>query len=125
MTSWRRASAKTSTSGSLPATRSTFRKRFILALVLVAVAAGGFAIAFRATLAFVLRAVSGATNVVDAMTATDWWWHLLIPTLGAAAAGGISLIIAKRGAGGVSDVMEAVALGRGRLSLGVTTVKSL
>jgi CIC family chloride channel protein len=108
----------------LPATRSTFRKRFILVLVLVAVAAGGFAIVFRATLAFVLRSVSGVANVVDAMVATDWWWRLIFPTLGAAAAGGISLIIAKRGGGGVSDVMEAVALGRGKLSLGVTAIKS-
>lgn len=99
--------------------------RFVLALVVVAVAAGGFAIVFRATLAGALYAVAGASNIVEAMTAASWWWRLAIPMLGAAVAGVLSLSIARRGGGGVSDVMEAVALGKGRLSLLVTVVKSL
>lgn len=97
----------------------------MLALVLVAIAAGGFAILFRGALSLVLKAVSGVTNVVDAMTGADWWWRLVFPMLGALVAGTLSLLIAKRGGGGVSDVMEAVALGRGKLSLRVTVVKSV
>lgn len=98
--------------------------RFLLALVLVAVAAGGFAIVFRATLALTVRGIAGVANVVDAMTNTDWWWRLSLPMLGALAAGLLSLSIARRGGGGVSDVMEAVALGKTRLSMLVTLVKS-
>src|SRR6185369_17709635 len=97
-----------------PPTRSRWAPRFLIALVLVAVAAGGFAIAFRAALAAVLHGVSGVTNIVDAMTAAAWWWRLVIPMAGALVAGTLALSVAKRGGGGVSDVMEAVALGRGR-----------
>jgi CIC family chloride channel protein len=99
--------------------------RFVLALLLVALAAGGFAIAFRQTLEWTLRGVTGVANVVDAMTAADWWWRLVVPMVGALVAGLLALSIAKRGGGGVSDVMEAVALGKSRLSVRVTAVKSL
>jgi hypothetical protein len=59
----------------------------LIALVLVAVAAGGFAIAFRATLAMTVRGVAGVANLVEAMTNTDWWWRLALPMIGAFAAG--------------------------------------
>lgn len=104
--------------------RRRWAPRFVLALVVVAIAAGGFAIAFRAALAGALGAAAGVANVVDAMASAEWWWRLALPTAGALAAGLLSLTIAKRGGGGVSDVMEAVALGRGRLSMTVTLVKS-
>lgn len=97
---------------------------FLLALVIVAVAAGAFAIAFRASLTLVVRGVTGAASVVEAMTAADWWWRLTFPMLGAFAAGMLSRSITRRGGGGVSDVMEAVALGTGKLSMVVTLVKS-
>lgn len=97
----------------------------MLALVLVATAAGGFAIAFRATLTLTVRGIAGVANVVEAMTAAAWWWRLSLPMVGALAAGLLSLTIARRGGGGVSDVMEAVALGKTRLSMLVTLVKSL
>jgi len=58
------------------------------------------------------------------MTAADWWWRLIMPTAGALVAGLLARSIAKRGGGGVSDVMEAVALGRTQLSVVVTLVKS-
>jgi len=101
------------------------RLRFVVALVLVALAAGGFAIAFRQTLEWTLRGVTGVANVVDAMSAADWWWRLVVPMAGAFVAGLLALAVAKRGGGGVSDVMEAVALGKSRLSLRVTVAKSL
>lgn len=104
--------------------RHQWAPRFVIALVLVAVAAGGFAIAFRATLELTLRGIADTANVVDTMTALDWWWRLVVPMFGAIAAGGISLLVAQRGGGGVSDVMEAVALGRAHLSTVVTLVRS-
>lgn len=107
-----------------PPKHSRWAPRFVLALFLVAIAAGGFAIAFRASLGYVLAHFAGATNVVAVMVATDWWWRLVFPMLGAFAAGLLSLIIARRRGGGVSDVMEAVALGTARLSPLVTIVKS-
>jgi CIC family chloride channel protein len=98
--------------------------RFAAALVAVAVAAAGFAIAFRSALAAVIRGASGATNVVDAMSGAAWWWRLGIPAAGALVAGLFARAISHRPGGGVSDVMEAVALGRVRLSLPATIVKS-
>jgi CIC family chloride channel protein len=96
----------------------------VLALVVVAIASAAFAIAFRATLAASLDVVAGAANVVQAMEGATWWWRLLLPMLGGFVAGVLSLAIARRGGGGVSDVMEAVALGRTRLAMSVTLVKS-
>lgn len=98
--------------------------QFVLALVLVAIAASGFAIVFRATLTLAVRGIAGVANVVEAMAKTDWWWRLSLPMVGALAAGLLSLTIARRRGGGVSDVMEAVALGRTQLSMGVTVAKS-
>lgn len=110
--------------GDLPARRRSWEPRFLFALVLVALAAAGFAIAFRALLAAALRGAAGAANVVDAMTAAGWWWRLALPMGGALVAGVCARLIARREGGGVSDVMEAVALGRGKLSIVVTLVKS-
>jgi CIC family chloride channel protein len=110
--------------GDAPPRRARLAPRFLVALVLVAALAGGFAIAFRASLAAVLRAVAGATSVVDAMTGAAWWYRLGVPMLGALAAGALALVVARRGSGGVGDVMEAVALGRGHLSMSATLVRS-
>ena len=98
--------------------------RYVVALVTVATAAAGFAILFRATLGATVEAVAGASNVVDAMIGTAWWWRLSVPMLGGLAAGLLALAVTRSEGGGVSDVMEAVALGRARLSMTVTLVKS-
>ena len=105
------------------ARRWTFR--LILALILVSVTAGAFAIMFRAALSVVLHDVFDASNIVDAMTRLGWWWRLALPAIGALIAGVLSLLVTRRQGGGVSDVMEAVALGRTRLSMPVTLIKSL
>lgn len=97
----------------------------MVALVIVAVSAAAFAIAFRGALTLVLDAVAGSQNVVSAMVSADWWWRLGMPVAGAFVAGLLALAIANRAGGGVGDVMEAVALGRVRLSLSTTLVKSL
>jgi CIC family chloride channel protein len=93
--------------------------------VLVSLAAAGFAIAFRGALSGVLDLATGVTNTVDAMTDAAWYWRLALPMLGATLAGLVALTVARRGGGGVSDVMEAVALGRTKLSMRVTLAKSL
>lgn len=92
---------------------------------MVALAAAAFAIAFRGALTLALEGIAGASNVVTAMTGADWWWRLSIPVGGAFVAGVLALALAKRSGGGVGDVMEAVALGRVKLSLSTTLVKSL
>jgi CIC family chloride channel protein len=98
--------------------------KFVLALIIVSVAAAGFAVLFRLALELVVESVAGVGNVVDAMVGADWWWRLAVPMAGGAAAGLLALAVARRGGGGVSDVMEAVAIGRTRLSMTVTLVKS-
>ncbi len=92
--------------------------------MLIALAAAGFAISFRAALGAVVEAASGVTSVVDAMAGASWWWRLAIPALGALVAGLLSRAVARRPGGGVSDVMEAVVIGRARLSIVVTLAKS-
>lgn len=99
--------------------------RFGSALVIVAVAAAAFAIAFRGALSLVVDAIAGAPNVVEAMGSAPWWFRIAVPVAGALAAGLLALVIANRSGGGVGDVMEAVALGRVRLSMSTTLVKSL
>jgi hypothetical protein len=86
------------------------------AVVVVAVASGLFAIGFREAQFRSVAAVSGGDGVVAAFTAAPWWLRLLAPIAGALAAGTI-VRFAVRVAGGVGAVMEAVALGRVRLSL--------
>lgn len=95
------------------------RLRFSTALVLVAIGAALFAIGFRISLIALYHRISGAGNVVAAMTALPGWLRLLVPVCGAVAAGVIARCCVSR-AQGVSNVMEAVALGNVKLSLGTT-----
>lgn len=100
--------------------------RFAVAVVLVALLAAGFAIAFRASLSWALRGAFGAPDVVAAMTDAPFWRRLLFPCLGGLVAGLIGQTIGRSASGqGVGDVMEAVVLGRVRLRVGVTLKKSL
>ncbi len=95
-------------------------------LVCVALMAAGFAIAFRSALAVVLRSLGGSANVVTVLTSAPVWVRLLLPAFGGLLAGVVALLVAKAPAGhGVGDVMEAVVLGRVRLSMRVTLLKSL
>jgi len=95
----------------------------VTAVVVVAVASGLFAIGFREALFGAVAAVSGEGGVVAAMTAAPWWLRLAAPIVGALAAGTI-VRFAVRGPGGVGAVMEAVALGRVRLSLRATLARA-
>src|SRR5262245_49083175 len=96
-----------------------------LAVLLVAVLAAAFAVGFRLSLAFVMREVANAGDVVTAMREAPLWARLGFPALGGLLAGGIGLLVQRaRGGGGVSNVMEAVVLGGVHLSMRVTLLKS-
>lgn len=102
------------------------RWRFAGGLVLVAVIAAAFAIAFRAAIGFALHRVAHTGDVVSAMRGAPLWARLLAPALGGLLAGVLGLLAAHTSGehGGVGDVMEAVVLGRVRLSMRVTLLKS-
>src|SRR5262245_5367800 len=91
------------------------RLRFALGVVLVAVLAAEFAVAFRASLSWVMDGLGGS-NVVSVMLRAPNWLRIGLPALGGLLAGGVSLLIARAPGGGVGNVMEAVVLGRVQLS---------
>ena len=95
------------------------RLRFTIGLTLVAVGAAAFAVAFRTSLSLLYRAVYHGDNVVDAIAGLPPWLRLIVPLAGAAAAGMIARVRATP-AQGVSNVMEAVALGNVQLSVRTT-----
>jgi CIC family chloride channel protein len=99
--------------------RQTGRPRFFLALFLVAIGAAGFAIFFRLALNGVYRLLYGASSVVESISGLPLWLRLAVPTGGALVAGLLSRWRLAR-TQGVSNVMEAVALGKVTLSLRIT-----
>jgi CIC family chloride channel protein len=103
---------------------TTDRLRFLTALCLVAAGAAAFAIAFRSSLSLWYRLALGAGNVVEAIARLPWWMRLALPAVGGGVAGLIARLRATP-AQGVSNVMEAVALGHVRLSLRTTVSRVL
>ncbi|MCA9602590.1 MAG: chloride channel protein [Polyangiales bacterium] len=99
--------------------------RLVLGTLLVATAAAAFAIVFRAALAYVHHRAFNAPDVVVAISGLPGWARVLLPAVGGLL-GGVLGRLAMRQAGGhgVGDVMEAVVLGRVRLSMRVTLLKS-
>jgi CIC family chloride channel protein len=110
---------------SIPPRGAGEKLRFGLGVVLVALCASAFAIAFRLALSFLLHRTSNADNVVTVITRAPTWARVLLPALGGLVAGSISLLLRERSDHGVGGVMEAVVLGRGRLSLSGSLLKSL
>jgi CIC family chloride channel protein len=102
--------------------RSLDLMRFGGAVLVVAIGAALFAVVFRALLAGIYREGYGAANIVDAITGLPRWGRLLAPSAAGVIAGCLSLLWARRRQG-VSNVMEAVALGRVRLSLRTTLAR--
>ena len=93
--------------------------RFAVGLALVTVGAGVFAVAFRASLTALYEQLYGAHNVVDAIASLPAWLRLCVPIAAAALAGTIARL-RRSHSHGVSNVMEAIALGRVQLSLRAT-----
>jgi CIC family chloride channel protein len=95
-------------------------------LLAVAGGAAAFAVVFRHTIAWVFLHAFLAPDVLSAFQALPWYARVLIPALGGGLAGALgSLASQLKGGHGVGDVMEAVALGKGRISLGPTLLKAL
>jgi len=91
--------------------------KLALAVIIVAVVAAAFAIAFRGSFAAVVSWIGGA-NVVDMIARMPWWERILVPAAGGLGAGLIALRSKKlRGESGVGYVMEAIVLGRARIPL--------
>lgn len=103
---------------------ATQRLHFIAGVTIVALGAALFAVGFRTSLAFVYRHVFDAANVVESMQSLPWWLRLSVPALGGVFAGVVAHLFA-RPSQGVSNVMEAVALGNVNLSLRTTVVRVL
>jgi len=100
--------------------------RFGLGVLMVAVGAAAFAVGFRALLGAFIRLFGGTHDVVSAAKHAPRWLRVVMPTAGGLVAGLLGLATARSRMGqGVGDVMEAVVLGRVRLSMRVTLLKSL
>jgi CIC family chloride channel protein len=99
--------------------------RLGIGVVLVALSAAAFAILFRWRLGAVLRLVANVDDVVTAMRHAPPWVRLTAPALGGLLAGILGRFATRTDAGmGVGDVMEAVVVGRTRLSMRGTLLKS-
>ena len=99
--------------------RLTDRLRFMAALVVCACGAAAFAVGFRSLLALWYHLAFHSPNVVEAIAQLPWWMRLAVPTLGGAVAGAIGWLRTAPSQG-VSNVMEAVVLGKVQLSLRTT-----
>jgi chloride channel protein, CIC family len=81
---------------------------------------------FRHAIAWVFARAYGAPDVLTAFERLPWYARLVVPMIGAAFAGALGAIGAKlKGGHGVGEVMEAVALGKGQISLRLTLLKAL
>lgn len=99
--------------------------RFALALLLVAVGAAAFAIVFRGAINLVFDNVYGAPDVLAAFEALPWYARLLVPAAGGGLAGLMGTFASHlEGGAGVGEVMEAVVLGKNRISLRLTSLKA-
>jgi CIC family chloride channel protein len=100
--------------------------RFGMGVLIVAVGAAVFAVGFRTLLGGFIRLLGGTHDVVSAARHSPRWLRAVMPALGGLVAGLLGLATARSQMGqGVGDVMEAVVLGRVRLSMRVTLLKSL
>jgi CIC family chloride channel protein len=99
-----------------------WRWRPLAALVAVALISAAFAVVFRLALGWHYRHVLGGDTVVDAIASLPWTLRLVVPSLGGLAAGLVARALKPRSQG-VSNVMEAVALGHVRLSVRTTLAR--
>jgi chloride channel protein, CIC family len=99
--------------------------RYVAALFGVAVGSAAFAVAFRSAIGEVFEHGYGARDVLSAFRSLPWYARVLVPAIGGGLAGLLGAVVAKlRGGPGVGEVMEAVALGKRRISLRLTALKA-
>jgi CIC family chloride channel protein len=108
------------------AARVKHHLRYAAAIVGVGAAAGAFAIAFRGAMHLLFAHLYGAVDVLEAFNALPAALRVLVPVAGGAAAATLGVIAARRAGGhGVAEILEAVVLGRGRVSARTTLWKAL
>ncbi|MCA9674525.1 MAG: chloride channel protein [Kofleriaceae bacterium] len=106
-------------------TRAAAATRFLVyvaAICVVAVGAALFATAFRRATELVFRHAYGAPSVVAAIATLPLILRVIVPAIGGFVAGGLAS--RAKGGHGVGDVMEAVVVGRGFLSMIATLWKA-
>lgn len=86
----------------------------IASAALVGILAAGTAVLVRLVLDRGLHLLYGVSDVTVAMGSLELPLRVLAPALGGLAAGAVAWAFARRGSQNVADVMEAVAVGRGR-----------
>jgi CIC family chloride channel protein len=100
--------------------------RYAIAIVAVGLVSAAFAVIFRFALSALFRRLFGEPDVVEAIRSLPPLFRLVLPAVGGLAAGLLGVVVARRGGGhGVAQVMEAVTLGRVRVSLSTTLLKAL
>ena len=100
--------------------------RYATALLAVAIGAASFAVLFRHAITLAFSYGYGAPDVLAAFSALPWYARIGVPMVGGGLAGLLGAIAAKlKGGAGVGEVMEAVALGKGRISMRLTLLKAL
>ncbi len=101
--------------------------RFASALLLGSVLAAGFAVGVRAAIDGTFALALGSGNVLEAFRGLPLWARAVAPPTGALMGGVVAWWASRRlpESHGVADVMEALVLGRGRVSLRTALAKSL
>lgn len=111
---------------SSPPPTSWDRFRGSIALLIVALGAAAFAIAFRASAHEVSEWLLGPGNVLEVFRRLPWWARLTLPMGTALFAYGAIRIASRLGSSAsVGEVMEAVAAGGGRMSALATGFKAV
>lgn len=106
--------------------RRSSQTRLLLGVILVSFGSAAFSLLLRASLSAVARLTAHASDIVGAMHALPVSARIVLPAIGGLLAGLTSVVAGrKQKSQGVGDVMEAIVLGRVRLSLRTTLLKSL
>lgn len=98
--------------------------RTVGAALVAGLLAGGFAIGFRVAIQAGMAVFLGDPNVLDAFTGLGPTERVLAPAIGGLAAGALVTALVRRGGHRMADVMEAVALGRGHVSVRMVLAKA-
>jgi chloride channel protein, CIC family len=100
--------------------------RYATAIVVVGLLAAGFAIVFRGFLSLIFTGLFREPDVLRAFQALPPVLRLLLPAIGGAIAAALGVIATRHVSGhGVAEILEAVTLGRGRISMRTTLWKAL
>jgi len=98
--------------------------RLIGSAVVVGVLGAATAIAVRFALREGIALLYASSDVVSGLVGSADWVRIIAPAIGGVIAGTIVMLLLRRGSPKVADVMEAVALGRGRPRFGAAIAQA-